>query len=68
MLDNVRVIELSEDFDFSFDLFKNTLLLNLLLIEDLYGYFVLRDIVDSHYWGFIAIGKITFDFSEGAST
>ena len=67
MLDNVRVIELPEDFDFSFDLFKNALLLNLLLVEDLNGHFVLSDIVDSHYEGLILI-EITFDLSEGAST
>ena len=49
VLDNVGVIESPEDFDFSLDLIKDTLTLNLSLVQNFDGYLMLCDFIDRHY-------------------
>lgn len=49
MLDDVRVVELPEDLDFSLHLLEHTLLLDLFLIQNFDSYFVSGDLVESDY-------------------
>ncbi len=48
MFDDVRMVEKSEYFDLSFDLFEYSLLLDFLLVEDLNSYLVSSDFVEGN--------------------
>ena len=43
------VVEAAEDFDLSFNLFEDFLHLDLALIQNLDGHFVISDLIDRHY-------------------
>ena len=48
VFDDMRVVEPSEHLDLSLDLLKDSLMLDLLFVEDLDGYLVIGDLVDGN--------------------
>jgi len=48
MLDDVGVVKAPENFDFPLYLIENSLLLNFLFVENLYRYFMVRNLIISH--------------------
>lgn len=61
----MRMVKHAQNFNLPLHFFENSLLLDLFLVENLDGNFVAGHLVLSHY--IIREGKITLDFSEGAS-
>jgi len=49
VLDNVRMVKSSQDLDLPLDLFKDVLLLNVLLVQDFDSHLVVGHFVESHY-------------------
>ena len=49
VLYNMRVVKPAQYFNLTFYFFKDVLLLNLALVQNFDGHFMLRDFIDRHY-------------------